>query len=249
MGQTNLAFLMTTFAGLSTLIGTIFIFIKVKNEDNILIASLSFAAGVMLTVSFSDLLPESFTSLKEVFFGFPALLIMLIFYCIGILISMLIDKKMPSENNNQLKRVGLISMLAIILHNIPEGIATYLTSSSNMTLGISLTAAIALHNIPEGISISVPIYYATRNRFKAFGYTLISGLSEPLGAILAALCLSPFITPGIMGILYAIIAGIMTHISIYELLPTSLNYHKVGKTLLFFFIGICFMLGSHILFS
>lgn len=245
----NTAFLMTTFAGLSTLIGTIFIFIKVKNEDNILIASLSFAAGVMLTVSFSDLLPESFSSLKEVFYGFPALLIMLIFYVVGILISMFIDKKMPSESNNHLKRVGLISMLAIILHNIPEGIATYLTSTSDMRLGIALTSAIALHNIPEGISISVPIYYATRSRFKAFGYTLISGLSEPLGAILAALFLSPFITPGIMGILYAIIAGIMTHISIYELLPTSLNYKNTRKSLLFFFIGIFFMLGSHILFS
>ena len=138
-------------------------------------------------------------------------------------------------------------MLAIILHNIPEGIATYLTSSNNMKLGMTLTIAIALHNIPEGISISIPIYYATKSRLKAFSYTLISGLSEPFGACIAALFLSQWITPSMMGILYAIIAGIMTHIALYELLPTSWKYQQTEKTITFFILGIIVMLLSHIL--
>ena len=104
---------------------------------------------------------------------FPCILITMISFVTGIILSMIIDKKMPAQQNH-LKRVGLIAMLAIILHNIPEGIATYLTSSTNTKLGITLTIAIALHNIPEGISISIPIYYATKNKGHAFLYTLIS---------------------------------------------------------------------------
>lgn len=246
MEQTTYAFILSTFAGLSTLLGTIFIFFPTKKKDTILITSLSFAAGVMLTVSFSDLIPTSIISLKRTFYIIPTILITMISFVIGIISSMTIDQKMPDQQNH-LKRVGLIAMLAIILHNIPEGIATYLTSSNNMKLGITLTIAIALHNIPEGISISIPIYYATKNKFRAFLYTLISGLSEPFGAFIAALFLSQWITPTMMGILYAMIAGIMTHIALYELLPTSWKYHQIKKTIIFFIIGVVVMLLSHIL--
>lgn len=246
MDQTTYAFILATLAGLSTLLGTIFIFFPIKKKNTILITSLSFAAGVMLTVSFSDLIPTSIISLKRTFYMIPSILITMISFVIGIILSMTIDQKMPDQQNH-LKRVGLIAMLAIILHNIPEGIATYLTSSNNMKLGITLTIAIALHNIPEGISISIPIYYATKNKFRAFLYTLISGLSEPFGAVIAALFLSQWITPWMMGILYAIIAGIMTHIALYELLPTSWKYHQIKKTISFFIIGVIVMLLSHIL--
>lgn len=246
MEQSTYAFILSTLAGLSTLLGTIFIFFPTKRKETILISSLSFAAGVMLTVSFSDLIPTSISSLKQVFYSIPSILIGMISFVIGIILSMTIDQKMP-EQQNHLKRVGLIAMLAIILHNIPEGIATYLTSSNNMKLGITLTIAIALHNIPEGISISIPIYYATKNKGRAFLYTLISGLSEPFGGIIAALFLSQWITPAMMGILYAIIAGIMTHIALYELLPTSWKYQQTKKTITFFILGIIVMLLSHIL--
>lgn len=246
MEQSTYAFILSTLAGLSTLLGTIFIFFSTKRKETILISSLSFAAGVMLTVSFSDLIPTSISSLKQVFYPILSILIGMISFVIGIILSMTIDQKMP-EQQNHLKRVGLIAMLAIILHNIPEGIATYLTSSNNMKLGITLTIAIALHNIPEGISISIPIYYATKNKGRAFLYTLISGLSEPFGGIIAALFLSQWITPAMMGILYAIIAGIMTHIALYELLPTSWKYQQTKKTITFFILGIIVMLLSHIL--
>ncbi len=246
MKPSTYAFILSALAGLSTLLGTIFIFFPIKKKNILLVASLSFAAGVMLTVSFSDLVPTSISSLNQTFYPIPSILIMLISFVIGIILSMTIDRKMPDQQNH-LKRVGLIAMLAIILHNIPEGIATYLTSSNNMKLGITLTIAIALHNIPEGISISIPIYYATKNKGRAFLYTLISGLSEPFGAIIATLFLSQWITPAMMGILYAIIAGIMTHIALYELLPTSWKYQQTKKTITFFILGIIVMLLSHIL--
>lgn len=139
-------------------------------------------------------------------------------------------------------------MLAIILHNIPEGIATFLASTSDMSLGIALTIAIALHNIPEGISISIPIYYSSNSKKRAILYTLISALSEPFGALLAYLFLSKIVTDTIMGCIFSIIAGIMIFISMFELLPTSFKYKNRGVTILFFIIGILFMYINSIIF-
>lgn len=252
MDNVMYGFLLTIFAGLSTMLGTILIFFK-RKTDNIIIGSLSFAAGVMLTVSITDLIPESFASLTNVFTTFPSVLYILIFVVAGIIFSMLIDKYLPdnverTSTHKGLYRVGLISMLAIILHNIPEGIATFMATHSSITLGLSLAMAIALHNIPEGISISVPIYYSTGSRVKALFYTFISAISEPFGALLAFLFLGPFMNDRIMGFLFAIIAGIMTHISVYELLPTSLKYGKQKLTWICFLIGVAFMTINHFLF-
>lgn len=129
-----------------------------------------------------------------------------------------------------------------------EGIITYLTSTTDFRLGITLAFAIALHNIPEGISISIPIYYSTGSRRKALFYTFISGISEPLGAVLAYFFLAPIVTPFVMGLFYAIIAGIMVHISVYELLPESCSYHKIGLTVLSLLLGILFMFIGHFVF-
>lgn len=246
---TKYGFILTTIAGLSTLLGTLVIFANKKKSNKIIIKSLSFAAGVMTTVSLTDLIPESINLLNKTFKIFPTILIMLIFIVIGIIVSMTIDKYIPDSREGELYKVGLISMLAIILHNIPEGIATFLSTESNLTLGLSLTIAIALHNIPEGISISVPIYYATNSKLKAFAYTLISGLSEPLGAIIAYLFLSNVMNDTIMGLLMALIAGIMIQISFYELLPTSFKYKNKKLTILFFIIGIVFMSINHLIFN
>lgn len=242
-------FLLTTIAGLSTMIGTFLIFISKKKSDFIILGALSFAAAVMMTVSFTDLIPESFSILSMTFKTFPTILILLIFINIGIIISFTIDKYLPDTSNDGLYRVGIISMLAIILHNIPEGIATFMAGNADLSLGITLTIAIALHNIPEGISISVPIYYATGSKRKALFYTFISGLSELLGAVITYLFLKPFISDTVMGCLFAIIAGIMLHIAISELLPTSLKYKKNKLTLIFFTIGVSFMIISHLLFN
>lgn len=171
------------------------------------------------------------------------------FVIAGVLLSMVIDKYLPdnSYQNSSLYRVGMISMIAIMLHNIPEGIATFLTSNHDLTLGITLAIALALHNIPEGISVAVPIYYSTGSKKKAFIYTFVSGMSEFLGAVIASIFLVGFSNDFFMGCLYAIIAGIMMHISIYELLPSSFRYHKPLRTFSFFLIGIVFMFISSLL--
>ena len=226
------------------MLGTIFIF-KKKNE-NIIIASLAFASGVMFTVSITDLIPESYSMLINIFPKFPAILYVLIFIVSGIILSMIIDKYIPTDNN--LYRVGVFTMLAIIVHNIPEGIATFMATNVNVMLGISLTIAIALHNIPEGISISIPIYYATNSKFKAIFYTFISAISEPFGALITYLFLSNYINDRIMGFLFGIIAGIMIHISMYELLPTSKKYNNHKLTYLFFILGVVLMLINHFVF-
>lgn len=248
------AFMLSTLAGLSTLIGFIPVLLHLKNEKTIILTSLAFASGVMICVSLTDLIPESFQLLTSIFKGFPALLFLLIFICIGVIASMLIDKFLPKNDNKtitnkKLYRLGLVSMLAIIMHNIPEGIATFLSSTTNSRLGLSLALAISFHNIPEGISIAIPIYFSTKSKRKAFFYTLLSGLSEPLGALIAYLFLANHINNFMMSIIFAIIAGIMMHISIYELLNESLQYKKKFLTFLFFIIGFLFMIVSHFLFS
>lgn len=240
-----ISYIITFLAGCSTLIGFLFIYIK-SNSNNVLISSLGFASGVMLLISLYDLIPSSIDLISNNFYIIPCIMICLLFVVLGIIISMSIDKYMPdnSYSDGKLYRVGMISMLAIIIHNIPEGIATFLTSSHDLQLGISLAIALALHNIPEGISVSIPIFYSTKSKFKAFIYTFVSGMSEFLGAIIASIFLSSFTNDLFMGCLYAIIAGIMMHISIYELLPTSLKYSNRKLTWFYFIIGIIFMFIS-----
>jgi len=250
MNNIGMSFLLTFIAGFSTMIGTILIFFKVKNINKFICSCLAFASGVMFIISITDLIPESLTLLSTKYNGIFIALICFIFVILGIIISMIIDYYLPNDKiyeDSLLYRVGIISMLAIILHNIPEGIATFIAGNSNTDLAISLTIAIALHNIPEGISIAIPIYYATKNKFKAFFYTLVSSLSEPFGALLAYLFLSNFVTDAFLGILFAIIAGIMMQIALCELLPTSKKYNYKKLTTIFFIIGIIFMLFKFII--
>lgn len=248
MSNIAIAFILTFIAGISTMLGSLLILLKDK-RGVVLKYSLSFAAGVMLCVSIIDLIPESLELLIKSSENKPFILTFS-FIIIGMLLSSIIDKFIPENHekqNNKLFKVGIFSMIAIILHNIPEGVATFLSSATNIKLGITLTIAIALHNIPEGISISVPIFKATKSRKKAFIYTFISGMSEPFGAILAYLFLAPIINDTIMGLLLALIAGIMIHISEVKLLPTALKYKEKSKTICFFIIGILFMYISHTL--
>ena len=241
-------FIITFLAGCSTLIGFLFVYFN-NHSNKVLISSLAFASGVMFLISVTDLIPSSFSSINEVYYIIPAILICSLFVVIGIIISMMIDKYLPDNTyqDGMLYRVGMISMIAIILHNVPEGIATFLTSNHDLRLGITLAIALALHNIPEGISVAVPIYYSTGSKNKAFLYTMVSGMSEFVGAIFASIFLSSFSNDFFMGCLYAVIAGIMMHISIYELLPSSFKYKKPIQTILFFIIGMIFMFVSSLL--
>lgn len=248
------SFIISSLAGLSTMFGAIFIFFRFKDSDGIILKALAFASGVMIVICITDLIPSSFFGFLDIYKIFPAFLFVSIFIVVGIILSMLINKHLPggddsvtSGNNKVLYKVGLISMIAIVLHNIPEGIATFMVSNHDLTLGISLALAISLHNIPEGISISIPIYYSTKSKFKALLYTFVSGLSELFGAVLAYLFLSPYMNDFVMSILFALIAGIMLYIPVYELIPTSLSYGRKKCSVLYFLVGALFMVSCHYL--
>lgn len=238
MNNTFIAFILTIIAGFSTMVGTLIIFFRYKNYNKIIVASLSFAASVMICLSICDLVPESINMLSNYFNSFITCLFCLLFMIVGIIISMIIDNKI--HNYDKLYKVGIISMIAIIIHNIPEGIATFVATTSDVNLGLSLTLAIALHNIPEGIAISVPIYYATKSKKKVLLYTFISAISEPFGALITFLFLRKFITIKILGFLFAIIAGIMLQISFCELLVSSKSYGLNRISKFFFAIGSIF---------
>lgn len=240
------SFLITTIAGLSTLLGLFIIFIK-KDKDKIIVSSLSFSAGVMICISLIDLLPESIIKLTNYYNSYVSIIIFGIFLSIGVLSLMFINSKVINKKQDNLYKVGIISMIAIILHNVPEGIITFLTSTNNLKLGIMLSIAIAMHNVPEGISISVPIYYSTKNKKKAFLSTFISAISEPLGALIAFIFLKDIVNDLILGILLSFTVGIMTNISLYELLPEIKKYNDKLRAFIFFTLGFLVMIISKIL--
>jgi len=243
------AFLLSSIAGFSTLIGFLFIFIK-KDRVGVISRALGFASGVMLTISLIDLIPNSLDLIINEYKFIYAVFIVLMGFLVGVIISSIIDKKVDknSKKGSKLYKLGIITMLVIMMHNIPEGIATFITTTNNIKLGIVLTMAIALHNIPEGISISIPIYYSTNSKLKAFIYTLISGLSEPIGAIIAYLFLAKYVDDTILGLIYSIIAGMMINISINELYKESISYNK-KNTFIYFIIGSFIMILNHLLFG
>lgn len=239
MENTTVALTLSLIAGLSTIIGSIFIFFK--KDKSILLNSFAFAAGVMITVSLIDLIPEAFSYLSTYYYPFPALLFVLICFVIGVLISSFIDYYIPE--NNPIYKIGIISLIAIIMHNIPEGMATFIASNTDIKLGITLTIAIALHNIPEGITIALPIFYSTKSRKRALLYTTIAGLSEFFGALITCIFLKDYITYKFMGYLLAIIAGIMIQISFYELLPEVWKARQ-KRGILYFLLGSIIMFLS-----
>lgn len=225
------------------MIGTLPIFFKVKNQDKIISSSCAFASGIILSISIFDLLPESIKYFKINNSFLTTTIYSLFFIILGIIISIILDNYIEKKNHkNNLYKVGILSMIVLILHNIPEGMVTFIVSSKNFKLGLPISLAIALHNIPEGISISIPIYYSTKSKIKAIIYTLIASLSEPMGAIITYLFLKNIISNTLLGILFSLIAGIMLQISTYELLPSSLVYGKKRYSYTYLFIGFILML-------
>ena len=227
-------FIISLIAGLSTLIGCIFIYIKPKNTNNFIGICLSFSATIMILISILELIPEGFFYLKKEYNLIIAILTLIIMILTGYIINLLINKKITKNNNkSNLYRVGILSMIALIIHNIPEGILTFLTSTVNIKLGLKLSLAIMMHNIPEGIAIAVPLYYSTKSKSKTIKNVLISGLSEPFGALLAYLFLYRFMSNTLISIILLFVAGIMISISINDILEEAKEYS--GKHI---FIGI-----------
>lgn len=228
----GIALLLTAIAGLSTGIGSAIAFFIKRPKIIYLSLSLGLSAGVMIYISFMEFLPEALAAVGRVW-GLSAFFIGIVF--IG-LIDMLVpevenphhyeglDNPTAPRTDGPLVRTGLLTALAIGIHNFPEGLATFASALADVKFGIFITFAIAIHNIPEGIAVSVPIYYATASKKKAFFYSFLSGISEPIGAIVGFLILMPFLTEHILASLLAFIAGIMIYISMDELLPMAHRY-------------------------
>jgi len=235
-----LAFVLTTIAGLSTGIGSAIAYFIKKPKMKYLCFSLGLSAGIMLYISFVELLPEAFQNIGEIW-GLYAFFVGMI--VIGIIDLIIPDFENPhhykqidtdkSKVDKKLMRVGLFTALAVAIHNFPEGLATFSSTLVTVELGILITFAIAIHNIPEGISVSMPIYYATGDKKKAFFYSFLSGFSEPLGAVIGFIVLMPFLSEWLLSFLLAFVAGIMVYISVDELLPSA---HEYGH-------GHCAILG------
>ncbi|MDY0253245.1 MAG: zinc transporter ZupT [Tenuifilaceae bacterium] len=236
-----IAFGLTLFAGLSTGIGSAIAFFTKHTNTKFLSVALGFSAGVMIYVSFMEILTKARESLVEAAGYTSGSWITVGSFFAGIALIAIIDKLIPSAENpheiklveeadkkpqkdKKLMRMGMFTALAIAIHNFPEGLATFTAALTDSSLGIAIAVAIAIHNIPEGIAVSVPIVYATGNKRKAFTLSFLSGLAEPVGALVGYLILMPFLTELTFGILFAGVAGIMVFISIDELLPAAREY-------------------------
>lgn len=298
MNELWIAFGLTLFAGMATGIGSIIAFTAKRTNYRFLSVATGFSAGVMLYVSFVEILIKGGDSIAQRYGDYWGDWITAASFFGGMLLIGVIDALIPSAENphethaeaeimplhdpkarlldftlasadasarheglhnhsaghHKLMRMGVFTAIAIGIHNFPEGLATFLAALQDPHLGLAIAVAIALHNIPEGISVSVPIFYATGSRKKAFLYSVISGLAEPIGAAIGYLAIRLFLSgssgvipPEIMGVLFGAVAGIMVYISLDELLPTSRAYGKGHDSLFGLVAGMLVMALSLLL--
>ena len=229
--------LMTVFAGLATVIGGFITFLVNRKSLKILSLGLGFSAGVMIFVSLTEILNTAEELLKQ-YYPIDYHWIMFWGFIAGVIISKLIDTFLPdhveddlgSDNKNtskkehRIKRAGLLTAIAIAVHNFPEGLGTFLVTSQDLTIGISVALAIALHNIPEGIAVALPIYHATGKKRMAIWYSFWTGMTEPIGALIGLALLHWFLPQVFVGFFMAAVVGIMIYISFDTLLPLSHEY-------------------------
>lgn len=264
-----IAFGLTLFAGLSTGIGGAIAYFARSTNTRFLSLSLGFSAGIMIYVSFVEIFFKAKDVLAQEMGLQGGYLATVTAFFGGMLIIGLIDKFVPDVENpheihkieemdpaviarkkkDKLIRLGKYSALAIAIHNFPEGLATFTAALSDLSLGIPIAIAIAIHNVPEGIAVSVPVFYGTEDRGKAFRLSLYSGLAEPAGAIIGFMILLPFMSQIVFGILFASVAGIMIFISIDNLLPTAREYGEHHLTVYGVIAGMAVMAISLVLFA
>ncbi|MFC4559222.1 zinc transporter ZupT [Virgibacillus kekensis] len=262
-----LAFSLTLMAGLATGIGSILAFFTSRTNTKFLSVSLGFSAGVMIYVS----MVEIFIKAKDALVGSMGVVsgnwLTVAGFFAGMLLIAIIDKFIPKQGNpHEIKKVedmnkavnggndpallkmGTFTALAIAIHNFPEGIATFTAALQDPGLGFAIAVAIAIHNIPEGIAVSVPVYFATGDKKKAFKLSFLSGLSEPIGALAAYLILMPYLTDVMFGMIFAAVAGIMVFISLDELLPAAKKYDETHLSIYGVIGGMAVMAVSLLLF-
>ena len=261
------AFALTLLAGLSTGIGSVLAFFTKQANKRFLSISLGFSAGFMIYVSMIEIFGKAQESLTGELGEKLGSWITVVSFFGGMLFITVIDKLIPShdnpheikgkknrstdkpvEDNKKLLRMGLFTALAVAIHNFPEGFATLISAMKDPALGISIAIAVAIHNIPEGIAVSAPIYYATGSRKKAFYYSFLSGLAEPIGAMIGYLLLAPIMNDTVFGIVFAAVGGIMVFISLDQLLPTAREYGEHHLSIYGLVLGMIVMAVSILLF-
>ena len=262
-----LALGLTLFAGLATGIGSLIAFFTSRTNTKFLSIALGFSAGVMIYVSLVEIFVKAKDSLTAALGDTQGYWMTLAGFFGGMLLIALIDKFIPNKTNphevrmvedinktevkisdaDKLMKMGTFTALAIAIHNFPEGIATFMSALQDPSLGIAIAVAVAIHNVPEGIAVAVPIFYATGVRMKAFKLSLLSGLAEPLGAVVAYLILMPFLTDVMFGVIFAGVAGIMIFISLDELLPAAKKYDETHLSIYGLVAGMAVMAISLVL--
>ena len=247
-------------AGLSTGLGSAIAFFAKRTNLRLLSVATGFSAGVMLWISFVEILPKAQRALEAARGAREGPWLAAGAFFLGTLLILAIDRLVPGDENPhevrsaleiaslgdamslpaaaRLRRTGTALAIAIAIHNFPEGLATFVAALEDPAVGVAIAIAVALHNIPEGVSVAVPIFYATGRRRAAFGWSLLSGLAEPLGAVVGYLVLRPFLTPATMGVLFGAVAGIMVYISLDELLPTSRAFGQGHDSLYGLLLGM-----------
>ena len=275
------AFLLAIFAGASTCAGAAIAFFSKQDNTKMLSAGLGFSAGVMVYLSFVELLPasiEEFSKLSQ-----NGEIIALFIFFVSMLACLFIDKAVPVDinpheieapeaycelrscylndrelciakqalaqdnapaSNKTLRRTGILTAFAIALHNFPEGFATFASGLESIKLGVVVALAVAIHNIPEGVAVSLPIYHATGQKRKAFIFAALSGLAEPLGALVGALLILPLFGASAVAVSFALVAGVMIFISFDELFPVAKAYASGHECLYGLIVGMAVMAFS-----
>jgi len=261
------AFLVTLGAGLATGIGSTIAFFTHHTNRVFFAVSMGFSAGVMIYLSFVEILPKATKYLAADMGQDPAAAapsgLAALFFVAGLILMAIIDNLVPSSTNphentdveligedrspsqnKKMLRMGLFMALAIAIHNLPEGLATFMLVLDDPKVGIALAVAVAMHNIPEGIAVSVPIYHATGSRLKAFRLSFLSGLAEPIGAVVGYMVLSQFLSDYLLGAIFAMVGGVMVFLSIDTILPTARNSARGHLTVYGLITGMAVMAAS-----
>lgn len=256
-GDVIFALSLTVLAGLATGIGGIAAFFTERTNTRFLAGSLGFSAGVMIYISFVELLPYGDALLREGYGETTGPWVTASAFLGGMIVIALIDRLVPADENPHetalvedlrgespplhLERVGLLTAVALGVHNFPEGLATFVSALHEPSVGIPIAIAIALHNIPEGLSVAIPIYFATGSRRKGMLYAFISGISEPVGAGIGYLIIYPYLSDQVLGIVNAAVAGVMVFISLDQLIPNAKRYEKGHDAVYGLILGIAVM--------
>lgn len=257
------AFVLSLLAGMATGVGSLIALLTHSTNRRAISFALGLSAGVMLFVSFCEMFADAQESLTLQFGEKSGTTYAVLAMFGGLLLAMIIDRLVPEvenphemhsveelndkNNHHRLQRMGLVTALAIAIHNFPEGIATFMAAFESTSTGLAVAVAVAIHNIPEGVAVSVPIYAATGSRSKAFWYSFASGLAEPLGALVGFAVLMPFMSELTMSLVLAAVSGIMIYISLDELLPAAREYGENHIEMYGLIIGMAIMALSIIL--